>query len=86
MNMKLRDAIEDLEAREAFLDKTCVVYWDPAINTALKALKEKADFADDPLKGISYWLTRLWMKSDSIDTVFMNEIISQIEERIHDKG
>ena len=41
--MTIKEAIEDLEARKAFLKRTCPHCWDPAIEIALRALREKLE-------------------------------------------
>lgn len=45
--MKLNEAIENLEDRKAFLQKTCEDCWDPAIDMALNGLKLIQQFSDD---------------------------------------
>lgn len=44
--MTILEAIEDLEKRKAFLLRTCPHCWDPAMEIALQALKEKAEICD----------------------------------------
>lgn len=39
--MTIQEAIENLEERKAFLQRTCEHCWDDAIEMALQALKEK---------------------------------------------
>lgn len=42
--MTIEDAIRDLEARKRMLQVSCITCWDPAIEMALQALKEKRDY------------------------------------------
>lgn len=41
--MTIQEAIEDLEIRKRMLQSSCYTCWDPAIEMALQALKEKAE-------------------------------------------
>ena len=41
--MTIQEAIEDLEIRKRMLQSSCMDCWDPAIEMALQALKEKAE-------------------------------------------
>lgn len=45
--MTINEAIENLEDRKAFLQKTCKDCWDPAIDMALNGLKLIQQFTDD---------------------------------------
>lgn len=45
--MTINEAIENLEERKAFLQKTCKDCWDPAIDMALNGLKLIRQFTDD---------------------------------------
>ena len=41
--MTIEEAIQDLEVRKRVLQASCYTCWDPAIEMALQALKEKKD-------------------------------------------
>lgn len=41
--MTIEEAIQDLEVRKRILQASCLTCWDPAIEMALQALKEKKD-------------------------------------------
>ena len=81
--MTIKDAIEDLEARKAFLKRTCPHCWDPAIELALIELKERYRYLENPMHMIRKALDLLWCRYEGIDSEFIEEIISQIEDRMH---
>ena len=47
--MTIMEAIEDLERRKKMLQSSCATCWDPAVEMALQALKEKANMNLEPL-------------------------------------
>ena len=49
--MTIQEAINDLEARKRMLHSSCYTCWDPAIEMALQALKEKAERESNGDKG-----------------------------------
>lgn len=49
--MTIEEAIEDLEIRKRMLQSSCYTCWDPAIEMALQALKEKYERENNGDKG-----------------------------------
>lgn len=81
--MKIRDAIEELEERKAFLRRTCTSCWDPAIELALSSLKEKERFLNDPLLLLAYALERLHMTYNTIDQEVVDIIMHMVKDYIN---
>lgn len=81
--MTIKEAIEDLEFERHVKEATCPYRWTHAQEYAYNNLKTIESWKDAPVKAIRYFLGVLWCKHEGIDQEFIEEIISQIEERIH---
>lgn len=82
--MTIKEAIEDLEFERHVKEVTCPYKWTKAQEFAYNNLKTISVWKDAPVKAIRYFLNVLWCKHDGIDQEFIDEIISKIEERLHD--
>ena len=80
--MTIKDAIDDLEARKAFLQRTCTSCWDPAIDLALSTLKEKERWLSDPYILMAYALERLHLTYNTIDQEIVDIIMHMVKEYI----
>lgn len=82
--MSIWEAIEDLEFTREKLIRTCPYKWTRAMEFALNNLRTIANWKKDPVKAIRYFLDVIWMKTnDQFNQEFIDEIISQIEDRMH---
>ena len=80
--MTIKEAIEDLEARKAFLKRTCTCCWDPAIELALVTLKEKERWLSDPYMLLCYALERLHLTYNTIDQEVIDIILHMVKDYI----